>query len=678
MFFRFWKLLCLSLVSTCALGQQFQDVVRYQLRADVDQVRAGEQLTARLIAHISKGWHLYSMTQPSGGPIPTTIQIEKNPVFVMAGPVLQPPVHTWFDQNFGIETQYFEGSVEFEIPVLVVADATMGTYMLPVSVTYMVCSDTLCLPPQTRQMKVGIEVKDALSLKNESVNTLATASPGSKARENAEKIDTPVQGGSKQVLPATPSKPLPAEAGGRALPTSTWAYLGFAAVMGALALTTPCVFPMIPITVSYFTQRRGTRKRAVGDAALYSVGIVLTFTLIGFLLTLIFGAGGINRLAANPAVNLVIAAIFILFALNLFGMLRIQVPSQWLSFLGRQSGTGGATGILLMALTFSLTSFTCTVPFVGTVMVAALQGDVIWSLAGVTMFALVFSAPFFALAIFPSFLHSLPRSGNWMNSMKITMGFLELAASVKFLSNVDLVYQWEWLTRPVFVTIWLAISLVTFLYLLGKFHFPHETPPVSIGGGRVLFSIFFLALTVYLLRGLLGLPLGELDAFLPPKDYGNPTSVAWLGSGADPQSEQKWLKNYQEALIVSRAQRRPVFVDFTGYTCTNCRWMEANIFILPEVKQLFSKYVLVRLYTDGTKPEHKENLRFEQTRFGTIALPLYAVMSPEDEILSTFPGLTRNKEEFVSFLENGLARYAASNGIYQAPLLNGQAEGDSE
>jgi thiol:disulfide interchange protein len=416
---------------------------------------------------------------------------------------------------------------------------------------------------------------------------------------------------------------------------------------------------MIPITVSYFTKRNAkTRARSIFEAGLYSVGIIATFTFLGFLLTFLFGAGGINRLAASPLVNIAIAAIFIVFALSLFGVLELALPNSWLNAVNRESGRHkGVLGILLMALTFSLTSFTCTVPFVGTVMVAALQGDWIWSLMGMTAFAAVFSLPFFLLALFPSLLQSLPKSGNWMNSVKITMGFLELAAALKFISNVDLVYQWEILTRPIFITFWLAIGLVLVVYLLGWFRFPHETPSEAIGAFRVMSAIFFLAVTFYLFRGLFGFSLGELDAFLPPRDYGaveaSLAGAPFLAAAGHTIEEDRWYDDYGEALSVARREGKPVFIDFTGYTCTNCRWMEANMFPLPRVSELMNQFVRVRLYTDGGEPVHEANQRFEQERFKTIALPFYALMTPDDEVIATFPGLTRNSNEFVEFLQKG-------------------------
>ena len=607
----------------------FQQEASFQLAVDKTTLKPGESLTATVEARVQPGWHLYSTTQDPGGPVPTSIKLVESQVFEPAGALQFPPPHKSFDQNFGIETEYYEGNVPFKLPVRAKANAAAGKQELAVKVRYMLCSDTMCLPPQTETLKASVSIVAPAA-------TALTTPPPAVRREPSGVSSQPSAAGS--------------------LPLGTMAYIWFAMAMGGLALLTPCVFPMIPITVSYFTKRQtATRRQAVWEAFMYSVGIILTFTLLGFALTFLFGAGGINRLAASPVVNVLIALVFIVFALSLFGAFEIRLPSRWLTAVDKQSSrSSGLVGILLMALTFSLTSFTCTVPFVGTVMVAALQGDWLWSLLGVTVFAAVFSAPFFLLAVFPSLLKSLPKSGNWMNSVKVTMGFLELAAALKFVSNVDLVYQWEVVTRPVFVAVWLALALVTATYLLGWFRLPHETPGQSIGVFRVFSAIFFLAVSFYLFRGLLGFPLGELDAFLPPRDYGGVQASVLDPGGPAGAKDELWLDSYAKGLEVARRENRPVFIDFTGYTCTNCRWMESNMFPLGEVQSLLGRFVLVRLYTDGPQEVHERNLRFEKERFGTIALPYYAIMSPGDQVIATFPGLTRDSAAFIAFLKSGL------------------------
>ncbi|MDE2928622.1 MAG: protein-disulfide reductase DsbD family protein [Acidobacteriota bacterium] len=623
------------------LPVQAQDQVRFELLVDSAEVPAGEVFEAKLRAELAPGWHIYSLNQPPP-PVKTTVTVVKESGFEAAGPVTQPTPIVAYDPSFDIDTEYFEEQVDFGVPVRVRSSTGPGAETLGVKVRFMVCSDTLCLPPQTKVFEAAVRVSEARA---------PAGSPPADTQE-AEPAPSPAV----QEEPPGAASGAPAAAGDSGgIPVETLGYIAFAMGMGALALLTPCVFPMIPITVSYFTKRQAvTRGQALRDASLYSLGIILTFTLLGFGLTFLFGSGGINRLAANPGINLLIAAIFIAFALSLFEVLELRLPASWTTALDRKaSATGGIAGILLMALTFSLVSFTCTVPFVGTLMVAAIQGDWLWSLLGVTAFAVVFSSPFFLLALFPSWLKSLPRSGNWLNSVKITMGFLEVAFAFKFLSNVDLVYQWELLTRPGLIAIWLAISVMILFYLLGWFRFPHEQATESIGVSRAFFAVFFAAISIHLIRGLIGFPLGELDAFLPPRDYGNPASVVGsLGQGAG--EELDWIDDYESGLAGARESGKPVFIDFTGYTCTNCRWMEANVFTLPQVQERFRQYLLVRLYTDGTGPEHAENMRLEQERFGTIALPFYVVLSPENEVVATFPGLTRNPEEFIDFLDRGL------------------------
>lgn len=613
---------------SCILAGQTDSPVKVSARLDPEKVRAGEVVVVTTTAQMGPDWHIYAINKVAAGPIPSRVTVKGEGVVDIVGETKEPEPVTKFDEGFQTETHYHEGSVTFKTPVRILSSLKPGEYSLSTEFLYQACDPAICYPPRKETVELGLEVLPG-SARPGRTSIVAAASPAG----DDGNIDLKA-----------------------AISEGFGSYVLLAVSMGFLALLTPCVFPMIPITVSYFTKREVTRKRAVAEAGLYGIGIILTFTLIGFILTFIFGAGGINRLAASPVVNVGIAVIFIVFALSLFGLIEIRLPSSWINAINRKStATSGVVGIVLMAFTFSLTTFTCTVPFVGTVMVAALQGDVFWSLIGVTSFAAVFAAPFFLLALFPSWLKSLPKSGNWMNSMKITMGFLELAAALKFISNVDLVFQSEIITRPIFITIWLAIALITAYYLLGRFRFPHESITESIGAVRVLFAMLFLATSLYLFRGLFGFPLGELDAFLPPRDYGNPTSASVFDQQRS-ESQEHWLTDYGTALSVARQENKPLFVDFTGYTCTNCRWMESNVFTRPEIKELFAEFVLVRLYTDGPKEEHKANLQFEQDRFGTIALPFYAIVSPDDRVIATFPGLTRDVDQFAEFLRRGITQ----------------------
>ncbi|MEO2004063.1 MAG: cytochrome c biogenesis protein CcdA, partial [Candidatus Poribacteria bacterium] len=426
------------------------------------------------------------------------------------------------------------------------------------------------------------------------------------------------------------------------------------------ALLTPCVFPMIPITVSFFTKKEGlTRAQGLTQALIYCGGIIATFTALGVLLAVLFGAASIQGVASNVWVNLLIAGVFVVFALNLFGAFEIRVPYKLLGFLGERSNKGaGTVATILMGLTFSLTSFTCTVPFVGTVLVAATRGELFWSITGMLGFSAAFASPFFFLALFPQLLSSLPKSGGWLNSVKVVMGFLELAAAMKFISNIDLVMDWGIMPRELFLAGWIAISAMAGYYLLGKFRLPHDTPSESVGVPRLMFSIGSFSAAIYLVTGLFGQPLGELDAFLPP--YAMADRGGSPAGGQATASHDAWFQSYPEAIAEARAVGRPIFVDFTGVTCTNCRLMEKNVFARQDVAEIFESYVLVQLWTDKQTAESEANQLMQQERFGTVALPYYALVTPDDIVIDTFEGFTRDAEKFKRFLRDGLTEFAAT------------------
>ena len=419
--------------------------------------------------------------------------------------------------------------------------------------------------------------------------------------------------------------------------------------MGFLSLLTPCVFPMIPITVAFFIKRGESKNGTpLSNALTYTFGIIATFSILGFILALTLGASGANQLAANPWVNLFIAGLFIYFALSLFGMYEIDLPESIKQFSLRQEGREGFVGTIFMAVTFTLTSFTCTVQFVGLLLVAASQGQWFWPMVGMVVFSTAFASPFFLLALFPQYLANIPKSGGWLNSTKVVMGFLEMAAAFKFISNTDLVWGWGFFTHNLVLAIWSILMVLCGIYLLGKIRFPHDSVLEVLRPPRLMISVLFLTFGLYLGSGLFGQRLnGLIYSYLPPQlssesDYGSPYKEGLT-----------WYKDLEEAFTVSKTTGQPLFVDFTGYTCTNCRWMEVNVFIEPEVKERFKKMTLVQLYTDAG-PKHKENQLYEIDRFGTAALPFYVILTPEDEIISTFPGMTRKLDDFIDFLDSGL------------------------
>jgi len=615
------------LISGFCVAANAQNPVSWKLDSDARGQEA-KTFTVTLTATIEAPWHLYAIEQPKGGPVPTTISVPDGLPFKLGGKILSPKPIERFDENFKLQTKFFEKEVTFTVPLSAATDGRVDDVAL--NVRFQACNDTLCLPPRTVKVSFnGTEnVKGFFDLQS---------TPEPPTTTNFQPVQPP--------------------------PTDLWAFLWLAATFGAISLLTPCVFPMIPITVSYFMKHSdGDHKRTISLATVYSAGIIATFSLLGMLLAVVFGAAGINLFAANPWVNLFIGALFLVFAFNLFGFYEISIPASVLTKLDKltraEEGKGSAyIGALLMGLTFTLTSFTCTSPFIGTLLVSTAQGDWKMPLLGMLAFSTVFATPFFILAIVPRFLHSLPRSGGWLNSVKVVMGFLEVAAAMKFLSNVDLVWgaglsasgalnYGKVFTREVVLIIWVILGLAIVGYILGLFKFRHDSPLKKISPLRIVFAGLFLALSVYLTTGILGRKLGELESFLPPKNAHSRFNV--LG---DKNAELQWITNdLDAALLRAKVENKPVLIDFTGYTCTNCRWMEANMFVLPEVRAEMDNFVLASLYTDGEGEVYERQQQYEQDTFGTVALPFYAVVNADGKPVAAFPGLTRSRDEFIDFL----------------------------
>jgi thiol:disulfide interchange protein len=604
----------------------------------------GTVVKAKLRALIPPGWHLYSITQGPGGPVPTSITTPTGAAFTIAGVIGAPEPDIAPDKNFDILSETYADSATFTIPL---AARTAGVTTLAVLVSYQTCTDRYCLPPTSDVVTSPITVTAAAAgtVIPEPVVTAPVVTPP-VAVEAAPVTET---------VPAQPTPP-PSPFGGTTTP-SLPLFLWLAAVMGALSLLTPCVFPMIPITVSYFTRTNETTRRSPArNALVYAGGIMATFTLLGMAIAILVGAGGINRFAANPWVNLLVTALFLAFALNLFGFWQFTIPSALLTRLNAVSSEsrGGETvGILAMGLTFTLTSFTCTAPFVGTLLVMAAQGSWRWPLLGLLVFSAVFALPFFLLALMPSAIAKLPRSGSWLETVKVMMGFLEVAMAMKFLTNADMVLQWGIFTRDVVLLIWIATAVAAAAYLAGWFF--RERPRRKIPVPQLLLAGACLLIAFGLGRGLGGTRLGELESFLPPPEG------AVISGTANVAGELPWLVNdYAGGLERARAEHKSVLVDFTGYTCTNCRWMEANMFPRPEITRELEKFVRVRLYTDGQGELYREQQKMELEMFGTVALPYYAVLDSLGNPEAEFLGMTRNTEEFLQFLRGERPRTTSS------------------
>lgn len=432
-------------------------------------------------------------------------------------------------------------------------------------------------------------------------------------------------------------------------------FLWLAASTGLLSLLTPCVFPMVPVTIAYFSNPRERQSSGVRKALLFGLGIIGTFTVLGLALAAVFGASGLNRFAADPWVNLTLAALFLLFAANLFGWLELRLPGGVVNAVdrsAREAPEGSSLGALLMGATFTLTSVTCTAPFVGTLLVLASQGSWAMPVVGMLVYSTAFALPFVALAFAPRLVGRLPKAGQWIRTLRVLIGILEVGAAIKFVSNTDLVLAWGVFTRPVVLFAWMVLAIVAAAYLAHSLRDKIARREMRPAG--IIPVLIALVLAVWLGSGLGGRPLRQIEAFLPPS-----VPVASLASGNG--TAPTWLLNdYDGALKTARTSGKLVFVDFTGYTCTNCRWMEANIFNRPDVGAELNQFVLARLYTDGEGKVYETQQAFQEKTFGTVALPLYAVVDADGKVRSTFSGLTRNPAEFIEFLQRARVAPVAS------------------
>ena len=627
--FGFFLVAILAFFGTLSSGAHAQNPVKWSALAKTQDARAGEVATVELKATIEAGWHIYAPTTPEGGPIPTEIEVAPGSKTTIAGKIAQPKPERKMDAGFGIETETFEKEVIFGVPLKIAVEAktvVKGTFR----VRYQACNERLCLPPKT--VSVPFELKIAAG-KARSERQKAAIAPVSSSSEAA-----PPSTGTTSPQPTAPVRSGTGSGSGGIL-----AFLATAYAAGFLALLTPCVFPMIPITVSLFTPKNGEKKSLAGPIV-YCAGIVGTFTLLGLGVSLLArlgiggGASGLNLLAANPYVNLGLATLFIVLALNLFGAFEIIIPSSVLNRV-QPRGKSGLLAPFLMGLAFTLTSFTCTVPFVGTTLTSVTQG--VWLPAlGMLAFSTAFALPFFLLALFPGALAKLPRAGEWLISVKAVMGFLELAAALKFLQTADQALNLGLITRPVFLAIWFALAVVAALYLLRVLRLSKDSEDQKIGPMRRVFGLATLGVSVWILAAFNGGSLGDLNAYLPPRDYGQKG-----------ETKSQWVKNDLEgARARAKAQNKPLLINFSGNACTNCRLMENDVLPSPQVTSVLNDFVAVELITDGSDAKSRSFSAYQQKNFGTIAIPLYAVVAPDGTVKGQLPGLERDPNKFAEFL----------------------------
>lgn len=633
-----------------------------------------DQPRIRIAVDIAPTWKLYALDTPP--PSPRLVLRATAPEGARVGSFLQPVPKEEDDPALGVRVRYFDTRAVFEAPVENIRRGDDGT--IEATSRFSICDPSICLPPTT--------VTLAVNMADGSGTTAGTAlftGLGSSPSRPVEVTPRPVAPtpapeptpAPAQTEPETPTTEPPAEGAQEeeemvlvapltaeeqaATPTRAGGeaprgLLLLAALAGLAALLTPCVFPMIPLTVSYFTRHANSNREALGMASVYAFSIIGTFTGLGLLMALFVGASGAGSIAANPWVNLFIGVVFVVFGLSLLGLFEIRLPSGLVNAVGRQESRSGVVGVFFMGLTLTLVSFSCTVPFVGALLAMASQGSWRDPIIGMVVFSTVFALPFFAFALFPRALGKLPKSGDWMTSVKVTLGFIELAAALKFLSQADLVWGFDILSRPLAIAISIVIFVMAGLYLIGRLPLQTYGEALNLSVGRLVVGMVFFSTALYMVPGLFGAGLGLLDAYLPPRratDFNLTASSAQQGG-----MDAGWhvgVQGKQVAWEEAATTGKPIFIDFTGYTCTNCRYMEANVFTVPEVDARLAQFVRLKLYTDDLS-EGGENSTYQLELTGTVALPTYAILSPDgSQVLDILSG-TASVARFQAFLDQAL------------------------
>ena len=582
---------------------------------------------------IKAGWHIYSLVPGEDITIPPTKVSWSSPDLTVKGPAYETNPIVEFDPVIEEVLGYHENQPRFYQNFSAPKESAAGNYVLNGAIKYQICNERICLLPAIKKIEIPYVI--------ESLPARSEYSFMNRAIDDIQVEDS--------LLPSADSLE-------SALSKGFWAFILLAILMGMAAWLTPCVFPMIPITVSYFSKRSGeTKQKGVTLAIVFCLGIIVTYTGIGLIMTALIGAAAAIQLATNPWVNVGIALLFTVFAFSLMGLFELSPPAGLVQKVDKISRhDNGYLSVILMGTAFTLTAFTCTVQFVGTLLVAAAHGEWLWPTVGMLVFSTVFALPFLFLALFPSWIKSVQsKSGTWMIKLKFILGLLELIAVTKFLSNADLVWGWGLLNRTVVLSLWAIIVLCIALIIPGIL----PIPGVSPARRRVFHWIptaFVLTVAIYFGYGSFGQSLdGWTESYLPP-DISTPnrtSSANGVKVSTEKADELEWHSTLASAFEQAQRENKPVFVDFTGYTCINCRWMEKNSFTHPDVHDRFkTRFVLVRLYTDGGDG-HLENQNLQVDRFKTLALPFYVILSSNDEILAKTSGIS-SPQEFIRFLDS--------------------------
>ena len=663
------------LLFAVAVQAQIQDPVKFKSEL---KTLAADEAEVVFTAAIDKGWHVYSTDLGDGGPISATFNVEKISGAEVAGKLK--PVGkeiSTFDKLFEMKVRYFENTAQFVQKLKL----TGGAYQLEGYLEYGACNDENCLPPTQVPFQFSGKVEGAAKEAAAATAEMKAETQSAEQETAADTVSVAAIGGADGPTEINVTdkvdlwKPVINELQSLGETTSqedmSWIYIfitGFAG--GLLALFTPCVWPIIPMTVSFFLKRSKDKKKGIRDAWTYGASIVVIYVTLGLAITLIFGASALNALSTNAVFNILFCLMLVVFAASFFGAFEITLPSKWSTAVdSKAEATSGLLSIFLMAFTLSLVSFSCTGPIIGFLLVqVSTTGSVVAPAIGMLGFAIALALPFTLFALFPSWLKSMPKSGGWMNIIKVTLGFLELAFALKFLSVADLAYGWRILDRETFLALWIVLFALLGFYLLGKIKFPHDDDDSKVSVPRFFMALASLAFAVYMIPGLWGAPLKAVSAFAPPMQtqdfnlYNNEVHAKF--------------DDYDLGMEYARQHGKPVMLDFTGYGCVNCRKMELAVWTNPKVSDIINNdYVLITLYVDNKTPlpspvkilenGTERTLRtvgdkwsyLQRVKFGANAQPFYVLIDNEGKPLNKSYSYDEDIPKYIEFLQTGLENY---------------------
>lgn len=688
------KLISSIMLALIALVAQAQILTPVKWKIKLDDKGGAPEKEIVFTATADKGWHLYDMNLPEGGPVSTSFTFETlNGAELIGQPVPSVKPTTVYDEQFAMNLRWYPGTVSF-IQKLKITDP--AKFKVEGEVEFMTCNDETCLPPDQIPFsfdKKSIHVDPTLAANSSTTevdkeDATAIQPDTQVVAEEASELNTP-----DPAAKETPATTSPKASGSLtdspnlwspvidqlksfgdatvSAADTSWLFIFFAGFLGGLiALLTPCVWPMIPMTVSFFLKRTKDRKKAIRDAITYGLSIIVIYLVMGLLITGIFGASALNDLSTNAIFNILFFLLLVVFAVSFFGAFELVLPASWTSKLdSKADSTTGVLSIFFMSFTLVLVSFSCTGPIIGTLLVqAASMGTAVGPAIGMFGFALALSIPFSVFAIFPNMLQSMPKSGGWLNSVKVVLGFLELALALKFLSVADLAYGWRLLDREAFIVLWIVIFSLLSVYLLGKIKFSHDSEVKYVSVPRLFMAIISFAFAIYMVPGLWGAPLKAISAFAPPlytQDfnlYKNEVHAAF--------------DDYESGMAYAKKVNKPVMIDFSGFGCVNCRKMEASVWTDPKVKQMLENdYVLITLMVDDKTKlpqpiEIQENGKtrklktigdkwsyLQRSKFGSNAQPFYILLNDEGQPLGPSYAFNEDVSKYIQFLQNGLKEF---------------------